>query len=101
MSDIDKTKQFVGLADQKGLCMLCESTDNSKELCYNQSLISEDTCYFELPMTDSQADILSTVTSSDPLAALKACVVFGKDNIEVPEDQAKLWLSLSEDASTK
>ncbi len=96
MSSTIDTKRFVGLADQQGLCTLCEFSDSAKELCYNQSLITEDACYFELPMTGSQVDILKTISGSDPAAGLKACLVFGKDNIEVPEDQEELWLSLSE-----
>jgi hypothetical protein len=95
-----KKKRFVGLADAKGLCRLDHADDAAKETLYNQSLISEDTCYFEMAMSDSEIDILKDIPRSNPAAGLKACIVFGKDDIEVPEEQANLWLSLSKPQST-
>ena len=93
----EKTIQtYVGLADSEGLLEMAVSEKDYPTTYYNQALTLKDTCYFKIELSDSEADIIRDLNKlRDSKGGLKACLVFGKGDIEVPAAQTDLWLNIS------
>jgi hypothetical protein len=49
----------------------------------------------EFPLTESEIDIVRSVTSSDGVAALRAVITFAGDELSVPDTHEERWALLN------
>jgi len=89
------TKKYIGVADGAGLVWLYgERLDKFRDHIYREADKRPDGCYFEIDLTESQADIIRSL-SGDSKAGLAACIAYG--GISVPSDHEEVWKIISSD----
>ena len=90
-------KQYIGIADDEGLIHLSKKPSKSDALTaayYEKADNWSNGCYFEIGLTESQADIIRSLgETGDCKAGLAACIAYG--NISVPEDHKEIWEIIS------
>ena len=84
-------KTYCGILDSYGLASLCRKTIESSSDLYKEAE-NIGSCYFELDLSESQADIFKDLNKqNDAIGAVRALVQFGGDQISVPDHKSDSW----------